>query len=548
MFLVIGFITSLQSCFRLAPVIFLKLSEDTVGDADLTLLPLSYGNQSSFFSENEQEGSGASVLQSVNLLNQSFIQSKCELIDEIVGSSARWMLLGRLTNPSNDSNSNASFKAYVVSGNSVTERSYGLGRRLKAPLLKDNEVLLTGPTVRGLGLQEGDNLTLHIDFITDFFTNGQYFNVTESSNATDVIETYIQSMVNTSYGQAFGGGMLSYNATEIKNFADTLSQLNPDNEQVRQFKEFADGLPDDFVLNSSYIAQIITPMVVNSFNISLELLLKKSVENPKGKWSNQIGHTLFMDTSSFQNLTKAQIQLNFERNYNETMSQANDTNNTQAQALQAFVNVTNMSLPDVFRQTLDAIDLERQSLLTNIVVGNRMKIYQNSEVIQKYFIRLSNKLYKTLGKSHRSQGQILLADAMQQFLMVKLFLDNMISAAIFILLILSILLIYSLMISNVEEKTYEFGMLRALGFKKNSLVIILIIQSLSFSVAGIVLGMIFSQLINYIIAYIIFSDGQLITEYKLHDSAIIMGVLIGMIMPFISNYLPITRALSKSLR
>ena len=50
--------------------------------------------------------------------------------------------------------------------------------------------------------------------------------------------------------------------------------------------------------------------------------------------------------------------------------------------------------------------------------------------------------------------------------MVKLFLDNMISAAIFILLILSILLIYSLMISNVDEKTYEFGMLRALGFKK----------------------------------------------------------------------------------
>lgn len=39
-------------------------------------------------------------------------------------------------------------------------------------------------------------------------------------------------------------------------------------------------------------------------------------------------------------------------------------------------------------------------------------------------------------------------------------------SATFLLLMLSVLLIYSLMIGDVEEKTYEFGMLRALGFKK----------------------------------------------------------------------------------
>jgi len=43
----------------------------------------------------------------------------------------------------------------------------------------------------------------------------------------------------------------------------------------------------------------------------------------------------------------------------------------------------------------------------------------------------------------------------------------------FLLLLLSILLIYSLMIGDVEEKTYEFGMLRALGFGKVMLVILL---------------------------------------------------------------------------
>lgn len=44
------------------------------------------------------------------------------------------------------------------------------------------------------------------------------------------------------------------------------------------------------------------------------------------------------------------------------------------------------------------------------------------------------------------------------------FIDNLIVSATFLLLMLSGLLIYSLMIGDVEDKTYEYGMLRALGF------------------------------------------------------------------------------------
>jgi len=43
------------------------------------------------------------------------------------------------------------------------------------------------------------------------------------------------------------------------------------------------------------------------------------------------------------------------------------------------------------------------------------------------------------------------------------------------------LLIYSLMIGDVEEKTYEFGMLRALGFNKTWLVVLLFLEALVFA-------------------------------------------------------------------
>lgn len=58
---------------------------------------------------------------------------------------------------------------------------------------------------------------------------------------------------------------------------------------------------------------------------------------------------------------------------------------------------------------------------------------------------------------------------------MKNFIENLLGVATMILLMLSILLIYSLMIGDIEEKTYEFGMLRALGFKKTWLIVLLML-------------------------------------------------------------------------
>jgi ABC-type antimicrobial peptide transport system permease subunit len=40
------------------------------------------------------------------------------------------------------------------------------------------------------------------------------------------------------------------------------------------------------------------------------------------------------------------------------------------------------------------------------------------------------------------------------------------------------ILIYSMMLNDVEERTYEFAMLRTLGFKNKSLIVLLVIQAL----------------------------------------------------------------------
>lgn len=68
--------------------------------------------------------------------------------------------------------------------------------------------------------------------------------------------------------------------------------------------------------------------------------------------------------------------------------------------------------------------------------------------------------------------------------------------AIIFLVILSSMLVFSLMLSDVDGKTYEYGMLRALGFKKGYLVAMITISSFSFSIPGCLGGICVAFVIN----------------------------------------------------
>jgi ABC-type antimicrobial peptide transport system permease subunit len=112
--------------------------------------------------------------------------------------------------------------------------------------------------------------------------------------------------------------------------------------------------------------------------------------------------------------------------------------------------------------------------------------------------------------------------------------------------VLGIILIYSLLMGKVEEKTYEYGMLRALGkthpikkgMKKTSLIHIMITQSFYFAIPGICLAMFFSWLcgigVDYIFVFI--SKPPIL---MLNWTAILYPVLLGIFIPLIANIIPI---------
>ena len=58
-------------------------------------------------------------------------------------------------------------------------------------------------------------------------------------------------------------------------------------------------------------------------------------------------------------------------------------------------------------------------------------------------------------------------------------------------------LIYSLMLSDVDEKTFEFGMLRALGFNTKNIMSTIVTSAFTFSIPGVISGLIVAFALNY---------------------------------------------------
>lgn len=64
--------------------------------------------------------------------------------------------------------------------------------------------------------------------------------------------------------------------------------------------------------------------------------------------------------------------------------------------------------------------------------------------------------------------------AIEKFEYMNMQLNSVFFSIIFFLFMIDGILIYSMMLNDVEERTYEFAMLRTLGFKNKSLVVLLV--------------------------------------------------------------------------
>jgi ABC-type antimicrobial peptide transport system permease subunit len=138
--------------------------------------------------------------------------------------------------------------------------------------------------------------------------------------------------------------------------------------------------------------------------------------------------------------------------------------------------------------------------------------------------------------------------SVEKFEYVNFQLGSIFFTIIFFLFLIDGILIYSIMLNDVEERTYEFAMLRTLGFKNSSLVTLLVIQACFQSIPATAIG--------FMLLYI-FTQGAQVALYlflgvsvgvKLHWTMVVLGLITGIFVPMLSNIYPIKQALGTSLR
>ena len=74
------------------------------------------------------------------------------------------------------------------------------------------------------------------------------------------------------------------------------------------------------------------------------------------------------------------------------------------------------------------------------------------------------------------------------------------------------------------------------------------LNSTVFSIPGLILGLLLSALINVALREVIFLQASNWLSYDLTETALILGVTCGVVVPLLANYLPISAALSQTLR
>jgi ABC-type antimicrobial peptide transport system permease subunit len=131
---------------------------------------------------------------------------------------------------------------------------------------------------------------------------------------------------------------------------------------------------------------------------------------------------------------------------------------------------------------------------------------------------------------------------------VSLFLGLILNVIIFILLFLSVVLIYSLLMISVETRTFEMGILRMIGMARPSLIALLLVQAFAYAIPAWTIGMLTALLTYYGASSAVINLTQATISRLVSPGAFGLATLVGFIVPVASSIFPIRSALGQNLQ
>ena len=337
-------------------------------------------------------------------------------------------------------------------------------------------------------------------------------------------EDFVQNIINSVIRQVF-----IYNKT---------TDLIYINKNILKMLETG-NIPSYFKYNIDYesIIQQIDPSpfinnITKFLNFKLNLTIKEKIKSTGGKWPSASGNVVAFDSKHIMKY----LEINAERIVDEIVKSLHIE--PMREIIWNYIN-----------GFLKNFDIYKYALTINAVFKDKFDIYKKDQKSMRHYISdIAGEITTLLGEDYQINIQAPIYSVMASVEIAKLFLQDIFIGIMFFLWILCVLLVYSLMLGNVDERTYEFGMMRSLGFKKNNLISLIIFQGFIFAIPGTILGLTTAYIANNFVAFLFNWYTALVMPFFLSTYNVIFGIFVGLSIPLVSSYFPIKKSLEDNLR
>jgi len=531
-FLVTFFLAFFQSTIDNVRFIFLKTAENEASEADLVLLPeVTPGDPDPTY-----------------LLNVSDLEYRSKDVKGLKGISGRWPLVGVVSKFGGTQENNATVTVLAI--DSEKEREINLGRFWNGRKMGKQESYISGSLARVLGVKgdAGERVLLTIDlfnvlqsvaistggliidgtnFGVDFSTEKSFSNLAENGFSIDLGGNTTISTNQTGEASAALEAALAANPATAPFAAALGGTLNANTIQSL--------FPNGISIPNSEILALIFPTLRDAFVLVEEFIILDTVDYPFGKWPRALGNVLVIEVDEVKRLLLRQVESAF-------------SDLTSSGLLQLLGAETEASL----RAQVDAvrkINIDHYMPQANAQFEDRGTIYcESNELMKARISSLSDAFVESLGRSAKVQVLTPLMAVVDAFYFLQLFLNNIFIIVTGLLVFLGSMVVYALLLGNVEAKTYEYGMLRALGMFHNTLSKMLSLNALAFSIPALFTALIVVSLFNIPVVMIFREQVRLPVSYVMPAWSWGLAISLGLCMPYVANILPVKRALSSRLR
>jgi hypothetical protein len=161
--------------------------------------------------------------------------------------------------------------------------------------------------------------------------------------------------------------------------------------------------------------------------------------------------------------------------------------------------------------------------------------------------KVSNAVAEAIGVGLGLSVTLPVAVVLEPLKFLKIFLNQLFGACVLLIIALACMAIFSLLISDVEQSTYEFGMLRALGLDVPSLGVLIAARTAYFTLPSLVVGVMLAQLASYAILAFLYDYIAADRNFSMDSVAVLLALSVGIIMPLLGSYIPTRGALQTSL-